>query len=363
MVDPSPPARATSRLTIDLGAIAENYSRISARLNPGAKAAGVVKANAYGLGAELAAPVLEQRGCPWFFVATLDEGISLRRITAKPIAVLGGYLQGNEGDFTAHRLIPVINSVEDAVSETFSGDRIWHVDTGMNRLGIRPEDAERLILTLRHNLFPSMLMSHFACADEAGHPLNEAQAERFFKLAGCFKAKSPEIKLSLCNSSAIFRNASWHGDLVRPGMALYGLNPTPETKNPMCRVVTLETRLLEVKPAKAGETVGYGASHVLGKDTVLGICGLGYADGLLRSGSNRVRFFRQSLPCPVLGRISMDLIAIDLGKTDPAPRQGDWIEVIGPHQDPDELAASCGTIGYEILTSLGPRSERIVLPA
>lgn len=352
---------ATSRLTIDLGAVAANYTRLSQTLTSG-QAAGVVKANAYGLGVDLVAPVLDRLGCPFFFVATLDEAVTLRGLTQKPIAVLGSYLPGNEATYTAHGLTPVMNSAADITQTSFTGDAIWHIDTGMNRLGLRPEDVPALLNA--HASLPFMLMTHFACADERGHALTQAQGMKFMEIAAQVRARKPDLKISMCNSSALFMNPDWHNDLVRPGMALYGLNPTPDLPNPMRRTVTLEARLLQIKPVMAGETVGYAASHTMTRNGRIGITGIGYADGLPRSGSNRAKFYWQGQPCPVLGRISMDLIAVDLSHLpDEAVRTGDWLEILGPHQSPDQLAADCGTIGYEILTSLGQRSERIVIPA
>lgn len=344
---------AFSRLTVDLTAIAENYALFQRMTAPGCGIAGVVKANAYGLGAAQVAPVLDSLGCPLFFVATLDEGIALRRVTATPIAILGGLLPGAEGEYRAHTLIPVMNSPEEVRRGTYSGPCFWHIDTGMNRLGIRPEELEGL----KDCRPPDLVMSHFACADDRDHEMTARQGRVFAEIAASF----PDSRKSLCNSSGLFRHPEWHYDMVRPGMALTGLNPTPEAPNPMRRTVTLDARLLQIHTAKAGETVGYSATYTASHDTRIGIAGIGYADGFLRSGSGRAVLYHNGRPCPVLGRISMDLTAIDLG---PAPdaQVGDWIEILGPHQDPDALAASCGTIGYEILTDLGPRHLRTYLP-
>jgi alanine racemase len=351
------PSYAPSRLTVDLKAVAENYKKLKSMVTPECGVAGMVKANAYGLGMEQIAPLLDRLGCPLFFTATLDEALFLRALTHKPVAVLEGLLSGAETEYVTHNLIPVMNSPEEIGRRTYSGPSIWHIDTGMNRLGLRPEDVTRLMETGQP---PFMIMSHFACADEEGHPLTAKQAAIFNEVA----MKFPALKRSLCNSSGMFRNSAWHGDMVRPGMALYGLNPTPEHSNPMKQTVRLEARLLQVKTAGSRETVGYGATYTLPRDSAIGIVAIGYADGLLRSGSNSAYFYWQGHPCPVIGRISMDLIAVDLGELEmnqPLPHPGDWIEVMGPHQSPYQLALSCGTIGYEILTSLGHRAERIYL--
>lgn len=341
-------SHAFSRLTVDLDAVAANYKLFQSKTSSGCAVAGVVKANAYGLGVDHIVPLLDQLGCPLFFVATFEEALEVRKLTQKPVAVLGGLLTGAEPDYVAHDIMPVINSPEEIKRGTYNGKAIWHIDTGMNRLGIRPDELETL------SGKPFMVMSHFACADDVDHPLTTHQGQVFASVIKNF----PDSKHSLCNSSGLFRHPEWHYDMVRPGMALYGLNPTPETNNPMRQTVTLETRLLQIHQGKAGETVGYSATHTLIRDTKIGIVGLGYADGFLRSGSDKVILYSKGRPCPVLGRISMDLTAIDLGSCNDV-HAGDWIEVLGPHQSPDTLAAVAGTIGYEILTDLGSRHERV----
>lgn len=349
-------SRNPSRITIDLAALGANYDLIKSKVAPSCMVAAVVKANAYGTGIEHAAKVLETKDCPYYFVATLEEGLQLRKFTEKPIAVLGGLYPGAENEYGIHGIIPVMNSVEEIRRDTYNRPAIWHIDTGINRLGLDTNDIISL-LEAGYRL-PAIVMSHFACSDEARHPLNQTQARRFSDTVIHFR----DAKKSLANSSAIFRDPAWHHDMVRPGMALYGLNPTPEKANPMQPVVTLETRLLQVKPARANDTVGYGATYTIPKNTTIGIVGLGYADGFLRSGSSSAKLFWQGQPCPVLGRVSMDLIAVDLGglrQDQPLPHDTDWLEVLGPHQSADQLATSCGTIGYEILTGLSRRSERV----
>lgn len=312
--------------------------------------AGVVKANAYGLGVDQIVPLLEKLGCPLFFVATFEEALKVRTLTDKPVAVLGGLLKGAEKEYLAHGIMPAMNSPEEVLRGTYEGPAIWHIDTGMNRLGIRVDELPQL----SEQPQPLFVMSHFACADDVDHPLTAKQGAVFSRVAEAF----PDSKRSLCNSSGLFRHPEWHYDMARPGMALYGLNPTPEAPNPMRQTVTLETRLLQIHEGVSGETVGYSATHTLARDTRIGIVGLGYADGFLRSGSSKVTLYGKNRPCPVLGRISMDLTAIDLSNC-PDLEVDDWLEVLGPNQSPDQLAASCGTIGYEILTDLGPRHERI----
>jgi alanine racemase len=343
---------AFSRLTVDLGAVAANYKLFQSRVGAECQVAGVVKANAYGLGVEAIVPLLDKLGCPFFFVATLEEALKVRTLTSKPVAVLGGLATGAEDVYVAHKLTPVINSPEEILRRTYDGPSIWHIDTGMNRLGIRIDELPQLAEENQ----PLYVMSHFACADDLDHPLTLQQGKIFAHIAQAF----PDSKKSLCNSSGLFRHSEWHYDMVRPGMALYGLNPTPEKPNPMRQTVKLETRILQIHEAAAGESVGYSATHILRRDTRIGIVGLGYADGFLRSGSDKVVLYAGGRPCPVLGRISMDLTAIDLDHC-PDLKVGDWVEVLGPQQSPDQLAAVAGTIGYEILTDLGARHERIYL--
>ncbi len=222
----------------------------------------------------------------------------------------------------------------------------------MNRLGIRNEDIETLNL---NGLDVEIVMSHFACSDEKDHPMSETQAKRFAMIAERF----PKARKSLCNSSGIFRNKDWHYDLLRPGFALYGGNPTPETKNPMKSVVTLEARVLQIHAAKKGETAGYNATHTFENDTQCAVLALGYADGIFRSASNKAKLYWNGVACPIVGRVSMDLIIVDIGHLQNPPAVNNMMEVLGPHQGIDDLASDSRTIGYEILTSLGKRYHRI----
>jgi alanine racemase len=348
--------RSTTALTVDLSAIQNNFRLIAAKVGASCQVVSVVKADCYGLGMAEIAPALESAGCDFFYVAHIEEGLSLRKLTDKKIAVLNPLTADMIPEYKTEKLIPVLNSPEEVVLWADSGPAIWHVDTGMNRLGMRPEDAVQRVKNFPR---PMMLMTHFACSDENAHPLNAEQVTLFDKVAADF----PGIPQSLCNSSAIFRGKGWHRDQVRPGIALYGGNPVPERGNPMSPVVNLKARILQVRYAKARETVGYGASATLMRDSVLGTVGIGYADGLFRSVSGKSFFYWQSVPFPVLGRVSMDLSVVDL--TDfpdgQRPQTGDWLEVLGPSQSADQLAGAAGTISYEVLTSLGPRCAKAYL--
>lgn len=353
-------------LTIDLKALTNNYNLFKGKINTNNCAvAGVVKANAYGLGLKQISGALMAQNCPQFFVATLDEALELREYDSKtPIAVLGGLLHGAEQDYIKKYITPVLNTPDDigrwnnlAINQNTRLSAILHFDTGMNRLGLSHEEITHFIE--HQNDFKALhiktLMSHFACADDRDHPLTQAQAKQFYEISQHF----PNAQKSLCNSPGLFRDASYHYDMVRPGYSLYGGNPTPETTNPMQAVVSLNTRILQIRDCKKGQSIGYGATHTFDQDTTTATVALGYADGFLRSNSSKATLYYNNQPCPVLGRVSMDLVTIDISniKGEP-PKQNDAIEILGPNQTIDDLATSAGTIGYEILTSLGARYKR-----
>lgn len=352
---------AAAILDIDLSALAANIRLLQSRA-PKAKVAGVVKANAYGIGMEQVAAIHRQLGTETFFVATLDEGIALRHAIGpgSEIAILGGLFHGAEGEYETHDLIPVLNSLADFPRWTNGRPCIVHIDTGMRRLGLDTGERKRLIDDpgLLRGLNVAIVMSHFACADEPGHPLTPEQFEIFKTVQTLF----PAARKSLANSAGIFASPDYHFDLVRPGMAVYGLNPTAGP-NPMRPVVQLKTRILQIRDVLAGETVGYAASWRCPSPRRVATIALGYADGFLRSLSNKGTLFWNGQPCPILGRVSMDLVTLDVTDVKgPPPAAGDWIEVMGPHQDADTLAAAAGTIGYEILTNLGARYRRVYKP-
>lgn len=354
------------KLTVDLGALKRNYERFSAMTN--AAVAAAVKADAYGVGMGPAARALSEAGCKTFFVATPDEADMLRAQDSYiQIAVLGGVLPGMENDFLHHTIHPVLCSLEMierwaalAKEKEHPLDAIIHFDTGMNRLGLGADETQYLIdhPALLDHFNVRIIMSHFACSDESGHAMNDAQAQRFAAIAKHF----PKAIKSLANSSGIVRNKTWHYDMVRPGYGLYGGNPTPEMQNPMEAVVRLDIPVIQVRHVKKGESIGYGAHHVFDADTTTATIAMGYADGFLRAAGGRGRVFWNGAPCPVIGRVSMDLVTIDLGAlTGPLPGPGDKVEILGPHQSVDDLAHAAGTIGYEILTSLGARYARTYL--
>ena len=348
-------------LHIDLAAIVENWRLLAARAAPGA-VAGVVKANAYGLGADKVAPALRAAGCRHFFVAHLAEGIALRETlgSGPVIAVLNGFAPGADGDAA---LVPVLNSLGDVLAHAAAGRSagqarraLLHLDTGMARLGL--DAAEQARLVADHSLLAGLdllyIMTHLACADEPDHPLNAEQAARFDRAC----AVLPKFKRSFANSSGLFLGADYASDLARPGCALYGINPTPGLPNPLRQVLRLEAPVLQIREIPAGASVGYGASFMAARPSRIATIAVGYADGYLRSLSGQGGAAYRGLMLPLVGRVSMDLITLDVTDV-PGLVPGDAVTLIGgAAPSPDDLAARAGTIGYEILTSLGARYRR-----
>ncbi|HIJ61359.1 MAG TPA: alanine racemase [Rhodospirillaceae bacterium] len=364
MSDPGK-AHAGAWLSVDLAAVVGNWRLLSARLAAGCRAAAVVKADAYGLGAAQVAPALLAAGCRRFLVASIDEGVALRPLLpGAEILVLNGPWPGSEGEFAAHALVPVLNSPEQAADwaafAAASGGPLpaaLHIDTGMSRLGFSLAQAAALAddRALAARLGLVLVMSHLACADDPSDPMNRRQLQAFAAAARGF----PGIETSLAASSGIFLGPDWHGDWVRPGAALYGLRPCLEGLNPMAQVVRLQGRILQVRDVDAGDTVGYGATHRCARSGRLAIIAAGYADGLFRSLGNRGCGLLGGWRVPLVGRVSMDLIAFDVSETPPGEAQpGGMIDLIGAGNTVDDVAAAAGTIGYEILTALGPRYHR-----
>jgi alanine racemase len=342
-------------LTVDCGAVVRNWRRLCERHGPGAVAA-VLKADAYGLGAAPIGRALLGAGCAHFFVAHPAEGEALRDALGPGpmIAVLNGFAPGSHP-----RLTPVLNSLDDVRGHA-GHEALLHVDTGMSRLGLDASELDALAadpaplraLRLRY------VMTHLACADEPRHGLNALQAERF--AAAC--ARLPPAPRSFANSSGLFLGPAFRSDLARPGCALYGINPMPGQPNPMEAVVRLEVPILQLREIPEGATVGYGASWTAMRPSRIATAALGYADGWLRGQSGKGFGMLHGQRAPLVGRVSMDLTTYDV--TDiPAARAGDMIEILGPAQDADAVAALAGTIGYEVLTSLGARYARTYLPA
>jgi alanine racemase len=360
---------AGGRVTIDLGALAANYRMLVALAAP-AEAAVTIKADAYGLGAAECAPALWRVGARSFFVALASEGVALRRILPKAnIYILHGVTAGSAGALAAHDLIPVLGSPEMIALWRQRGQGApcgLHVDTGMNRLGLTLDEAKALAADGLRGLNAVLLMSHFACADDPDHLKNASQIESF----NVAKRLFPQLKSSLQNSAGVFLGNRVHADVARLGIALYGGEAVNDMANPMLPVVTAEAEIMMVRDAKAGETVSYGATQVLARDTRIAVCSVGYADGYHRAGSGAGVPLRGTgragghgwiagRRVPILGRITMDQTMFDITDLpDGAVRAGDFIELFGPNIALDEAARAAGTIGYEMLTSLGRRYAR-----
>ncbi len=358
-----PPAAWRARLEIDLRAVRANY-RLLVSLAAPASVAAVVKANAYGLGMAPVARALWAEGARTFFVARLAEGLELRRILEDArIFVLDG-LAAETVDpvWEEAGLIPVLNRSEElsiwadrARRRERHPEVAIHVDTGMTRLGMSPSRFAGRNGALPTGVTPCLIMSHLACADEPEHPLNARQLERFRAVCGMF----PGIPRSLAASSGIFLGPAYRFELCRPGVALYGVNPTPGRPNPMQPVVRLCAPVLQVHEITERATVGYGATYEVRAGDRIATVAAGYADGLLRSAGKRGTARIDGKEIPLAGRISMDLLSVDIsalpsGSVVP----GTMVELIGGPDGVDRFAAAAGTIGYEVLTRLGSRLER-----
>jgi alanine racemase len=354
-------ARAGAVLEIDLGGVVSNWRRLAKKASP-AGCAAVVKANAYGLGAAPVGRALAAAGCRLFFVATLDEGIQLRQALgrAAAIAVLNGPFPGTDGEFSQFALIPVLNDRAQVAEWTRAAPQpaaaaILHVDTGMARLGLSAREFLALVEDPPAIAWRAV-MSHLACADTPEHDSNERQRARFTAAA----ARLPGVARSLAASAGIFLGPAYHFDLVRPGAALYGVNPRPGHPNPMRQVVRLSGKILQIRQIDRGQTVGYGAAHVMQAPGRVATVAVGFADGWLRSLSHRGCGYLAGTRVPLLGRVSMDLMTFDVSAVDPAAAHpGATIELLGPQYGVDAAAADAGTIGYEILAALGSRYHRI----
>ncbi|MEE8171853.1 MAG: alanine racemase [Alphaproteobacteria bacterium] len=363
-----PNAFAGAQLSIDLDAIAANWRALGARLHGGARAGAVVKADAYGLGMAAVAPSLHAAGCRDFFTASLDEGIALRAFLADcRIYVFFGPGPGEAAEYSRHGLTPVLNDLGQIEiwrahpSRGSAEQAVLQIDTGMSRLGLAPQEVARLVAQPERlaGLPIAFVMSHLACAEQPGHRMNEAQRGEFKAALGALGPSAAAAGSSLANSSGIFLGAEFHFDLARPGAAIYGLNPTPGNVNPMSEVVRLQGKILQVRRVDSLRSVGYGAAHVVTRPSRIATVPVGYADGYLRSASNRASGSIRGVQVPVVGRVSMDMITLDVTDIPLEHAQpGEPVDLIGGPHPIDALAGEAGTIGYEILTSLGRRYRR-----
>ncbi len=356
---------AGARLTIDLDAVCDNWRLLRARLGR-AECAAVVKADAYGLGAEAVAPALFAAGCRHFFVAHLGEGLRLREVLdgGAEIYVLHGLHPGAEAECVGRGLTPVLNSLAQVTAWRATAARagralpaVLQVDTGMARLGMDAAEWAQLASTpsLLAGIDVRFVMSHLVSAEDHADATSQRQLERFLAM----RERMPGLRASLANSSGIFLGADYHFDLARPGAALYGVAPVRGQANPMRPVIRLQGQVLQIRSIAAGTPVGYSHSWVAARESRIATVAVGYADGYLRSQGNRGRVVFEGRPLPVVGAVSMDTITVDATEV-PAGRivEGSLIELADADNGVDAIAARAGTIGYEILTSLGHRYAR-----
>nr|WP_010130256.1 alanine racemase [Microbulbifer agarilyticus] len=385
-------------LRIDLGAVASNYRALRARLADRSRCGAVVKADAYGLGIEQVAPALYRAGCREFFVATLAEGRQLRSVLEPVVAksfaeacaeeladpdaareavriyLLTGLRRGCEAECAAEGLIPVLVSIEQmrrwcqatADANGVAAPCALKVDTGMTRLGMTTVEFHQLLQDkpLLAGANVQLFLSHLACADEAAHPQNRQQLNLFKDLLAKLRSLQPQVRASFANSSGIYLGEEYHFDLVRPGSALYGINPTPAATNPMSAVVNLRLPVLQQREIFADCAVGYGATQTVAAGSWLAVVRGGYADGILRAQSGRGRGCAivddRRIEVPMIGRVSMDTSVFDISTLTAAQRARlEIIEVLNESLTVDQMGVAADTIGYEILTALGRRYFRV----
>lgn len=356
-------------LTVDLDAIVANWRKLEKTALP-AECAAVIKADAYGCGTEPVARALAGAGCKTFFVATLDEARAARQaLPSADLYVLDGFFQNCGDAFAKLNCRPVIGDLNELAEwdvfcrrSGWSGGAAIHIDTGMNRLGLTLVEANGIVPRINagdHGI--TLVMSHLACAESLNHPLNARQLATFREIASNFSG----VPASLSNSSGIYLGPQFQFDMVRPGAALYGVNPTPEADNPMQSVVDLKARIVQLRNVERGDSVGYGGTWTARRPTKLAIVSAGYADGYFRAasandGTRGAEVVVAGKRCPVAGRISMDLMAVDITDLpDKTARRGHMVTLIGEGITVDELAHHFGTVGYEVLTSLSRRFARI----
>lgn len=346
---------ATASLSIDLDALTANWRALDRLSGPGVQTAAVVKADAYGLGAARVVRALAQVGARRFFVALAEEGAAVRQALGPgpQINILSGHMAGDTEMLHDLDLTPMLNSLEQITRhlEALPGHPFGvQLDTGMNRLGV--EAAEwQAVAPILLEADPVMLMSHLACADEPDHPMNLRQLEMFHEMTD-----GTGLPRSFAATGGILLGPQYHFDLTRPGIGLYGGRPFELAS----RVVTLSLPVIQTRDVAPGESVGYGNAWEAEVPSVIATLAAGYADGLLRALGNGAVLWDGDTPCPIVGRVSMDMITVDVTHLKEVPKA---LDILGPHQTVDDIADVAGTIGYEILTSLGPRYSRRYLEA
>lgn len=342
-------------LTVDLAALIANYNLLKLRHSKNSIAA-VVKANAYGLGVAGVSRALWDENCRNFFVATFEEGIELRGILPNAmIGVFQGVFAGEENEYISNNLTPVLNDLSQI--EPFAKilnanpkiQAIIHVDTGMTRLGLCESDLKNFTLRTPNS---KLIISHLACADTPSHQKNTVQLTRFHNAIKYF----PDAKYSLANSAGVFLSQDFHFDIARTGCALYGISP----KNPMQHVATLLAPIIQIRTLDRDETVGYGATAQAKKGSRIAITALGYADGYFRMLGNKGHAYIAGHKAPLIGRVSMDMVAIDISNIPETQiTKATSVEFINSSQTVDDIATQCNTIGYEIFTRIGRRVKRV----
>ncbi|MDW4497507.1 alanine racemase [Sulfitobacter sp. D35] len=340
---------ATGTLTIDLDALAANWRALDrqTRVETGA----VVKADGYGLGVAPVARTLAAAGARQFFVAVAEEGAALRKALGPGpvISVFSGHMAGDTALLRAANLVPMINSVDQMLQhvESLPGHPFGlQLDSGMNRLGMEPAEWAALRdIAMSQN--PTLIMSHLACADTPDHPMNSAQLQAFAEMT-----QGVDAPRSLAATGGILLGPDYHFDLTRPGIGLYGGLPFVDA----APVVTLDIPVIQVRDVEAGETVGYGATWTAQRPSRIATISAGYADGLIRAMGPRARLHHGDVAVPVAGRVSMDLIGVDVTEVQGEP---ETLQLMGSHQSVDTVAGFSDTIGYEVLTGLRGRYRRV----
>ena len=362
----SSPALATAELTVSLKNLVANWKSLQQRFQ-GADCAGVVKADAYGLGITRVLPALRAAGCKTFYVAHLEEALAvLPLLNGAGIRVLNGVIPGEEAVFAEAGITPVINSLAQLTAWRTEAKRretrlpaLIHLDTGMRRLGFSTRETD--ILTDRQNELLSGItlagwMTHPACADDPADPMTGQQFGLFEKRTSAL----PSAPRGFCNSAALFGPRKWHFDMARPGIALYGGNPQPFGPNPMRPVVELKARILQTRAIDAHESVGYGGAWCAERPSRIATIAMGYADGYFRCLGNKAAAVINGKTVPVVGRVSMDMVTLDVtGLSEQDCHAGQMVTVLGGEISAQTLAELGGTIDYEVLTSLGRRYRRV----
>ncbi len=359
----------TPTLTVNLAAVVANWQTLRAKFT-GQETAAVVKANGYGLGAVEVSTALEKAGCHTFFVATIEEAIELREaLPDVRILVLHGIQKGEEFAFAAHRLIPILNSVEQiarwkpVAAEHVHAVSALHIDTAMGRMGLQTEEFAALLKKNPKTLEEcrvSLIMSHFACAPDADHPLNASQLKLFQSSLDL----ATGIPASLCNSGGIYLPKEYHFNLARPGCSLYGIAPSESIANPMQQVATWNAPILSTRVLEREQTVGYGATVTAAKCTRIATVASGYADGYLRYLSNKAVGYVGDHQVKLLGRVTMDMLCFDVTHVpEDLLHEGAPLTLLGDRDGirVDDVANAASTIGYETLTRIGPRVKRVYL--